>query len=74
MRVIKYPKIHPRVKIVDKALRGIKESILEHIKPLTTAETVQVVTRALSDELVSIAKYAIREERHGDASEPGDWA
>lgn len=69
-----FPKIHPRSVVVNDARLALTKAIGECTALLTTAETIQVVTTVMSNELLGIAKYAIREERHGNTDKPGDWA
>ena len=66
--------MHPRSEIVDAAEQSLRLAMIEATTDLTTAETIRVVTAVLSDKLLGIAKYAIREERHGDPNKPGDRA
>jgi len=65
-------KIHERHFIVADAQNEIAKLLLdvEQKYDLTYAETVGI----LAGQLASLTKYAIREERHGDASKPGDAA
>jgi hypothetical protein len=58
-----FPTIHPREFIVDQTERAV----LEATKDLTPAE----VLRIFADRVARIAKYAIRQERHGDTDTPG---
>jgi hypothetical protein len=38
---------------------------------LTTAELFSILGGTLGDQIAGIAKYLIREERHGDQDKPG---
>ena len=66
-------RIHPREERCHKAENELRESLLEIVQKheLTEAEALRVVNAALSGWVGSVAKYAIREERHGDPSKPG---
>ncbi len=67
------PTLHPREKNVRDAETDIRLAIHEAIKKhdLTTGEILRVVTACLSDEIGSIAKFAIRRERHRSTKKPG---
>lgn len=67
-------RLHPREAIVGQARTDLGEAVLDWRKThaLTTAETVAVLTEVFGDHLGGIAKYAIREERHGNQDKPGD--
>lgn len=67
-------KIHPREKIVNAAEAAVRLAIASATRELTTAETLRVVCSILSSEIGGIAKYSIREERHGDVDKPGGRA
>jgi len=69
------PKLHPRYWIVKKAEVELSKAVMDIAQKheLTTAEQLKVVAAALGDAVGSIAKYAIRQERHGDSDTPGDW-
>lgn len=66
-------KIHPgeeRVRLAEHNIGVVvDEMISKH--SLTEAETIQVVTQVMSRVLLSVAKYAIRKERHGNTDKPG---
>ena len=70
------PRIHPRERPCRTARLEIEEAIMEiAVKhELTTAEQIRVINAACSTQIGSIAKYAIRHERHGDEDKPGGWA
>lgn len=69
------PRIHPREEIVTKAEMDLHGAVLDVLKryDLTTAESIRVLTEAFSAQLHSIAKFCIRQERHGDADKPGGF-
>ncbi len=69
-------RIHPREERVRKAENELREllcSITEKHE-LTEAEKLRVINAIASDWIAGVAKYAIREERHGDANTPGGLA
>lgn len=70
------PRIHPRERIVTEARLELMNAINDIRKKyeLTTGEHMQVVNSELSSVFGSIAKYSIREERHGNSETPGGWA
>lgn len=63
-------KLHPRHYPVAKAGSELTTFVLSLVEKhgLTWGET----TRILAEELALLAKYQIREERHGDDGYPGD--
>ncbi len=67
---------HPPQMPVITALNELNGHILDVIMKydLTTMEEIAVVGGALSGHLNTIAKYGIREERHGNQETPGSWA
>lgn len=69
------PRRHPREESCTKAQIALKLAIQticrEH--DLTDAESLRVVTAAMSTWIGDVAKYAIRMERHGDTNKPGGW-
>lgn len=69
-------KVHPREAIVEGARRRIELAVAEVFQQakLTTAEQIRVITAVMAGELQGIAKYAIRQERHGDSDTPGGLA
>lgn len=67
-------KIHPRERLVTEAEQKIRAVALDAIKGLTVAEGLSAVTRALSGEILSVLKYEIRHERHGNTETPGGLA
>lgn len=65
---------HPREAIVRAAEAKIRAVFMEALDDLTDAEQIRVVSGAAHEWLGVIAKYAIREERHGDHNTPGGLA
>ena len=68
------PRIHPREVLVEEARRDLSSALLEWEKGhdnLTTAEHIKVVTGVFNDHILSMMKFAIRHERHGDPDKPG---
>ena len=69
------PRIHPREKIVDEAEQKLRAVVFELIQSeLTQGEFLKVLGNVMDGEIRSIAKYAIRRERHGDEDKPGGIA
>jgi len=68
------PVEHPRAKIVREAENELRKAYLDIADKyaLTTGEQLRVLSNALNSGLSSIAKYAIRHERHGSGDKPGD--
>lgn len=66
--------IHPRVAIVEAAEADLRSCLTEHRArhDLTPAERIRVLSFELGDQIQDETKRAIRIERHGDASRPGD--
>lgn len=67
-------KIHPREPLVNEVEAKILATIHRETARLTEAESLRVVNKACSGWIASVAKYAIRLERHGDADQPGGLA
>lgn len=67
------PRMHPRVQIVNKAETKLRETLLEIQRDLTEPEFLGVVAGMLGEQIGHIAKYAIRQERHGRTDKPGGW-
>jgi hypothetical protein len=71
-------KLHEREKLTREASASLKESMIAWAKQygerLTFAEEIKIVTSELSDWILVLTKYAIRDERHGDTSKPGGLA
>lgn len=67
------PRMHSRVPIVNGAEIKLREALSEIRKDLTEPEFLKMVANVLSDQVSTIAKYAIRQERHGCMDKPGDW-
>ena len=69
------PCSHPRTQIVSEAEIELKTAYLDIADKheLTTGERLRVLSNAMHSGIASIAKYAIRHERHGKGSDkPGD--
>ncbi len=68
--------IHPREERCRAAEGAINEALWCAVDKyaLTDAERLRVVTAALAGYLSGMAKYAIREERHGNSNTPGGLA
>jgi len=68
-------RIHPREEIVRGAENGIRLALADIVQEhkLTEAEALRVVNAALSDWIGGVAKFAIREERHGNSDTPGGF-
>lgn len=68
-------RIHPREERTRKAEYALKGAVHDIIvrHDLTEAEGLRVVNAALSDRVGGVAKYAIREERHGNTDTPGGF-
>lgn len=66
-------KIHRREARVKKAEFELRDAVSAVVEKhdLTEAESLRVVNTALSEWIASVAKYAIREERHGTTDKPG---
>lgn len=66
-------RIHPREEQTRKAENELRSAILDIVQKhkLTEGEALRVVNEACSSWIAGVAKYAIREERHGDATKPG---
>ncbi len=67
-------KLHPREQVVGKAKLKLLECLIDVQKTLTEGEYLRVVTETLSESVLTVAKYKIREERHGDLNKPGGQA
>ena len=66
-------RLHPREMPVQRASADLRQAVCDwrDRHDLTEAETLAVLTEVLGGSIGSIAKYAIREERHGDPDKPG---
>lgn len=66
-------RLHPREAIVNRADSELRRIVADWQDghDLTEAEELSVLTSVFSRSIGSIAKYAIREERHGNPGEPG---
>jgi hypothetical protein len=68
------PKIHPREKIVRSAEKLLRDALSEVGKlELTELEYVQLCQDVLGGEILTICRYGIREERHGNRDTPGGF-
>lgn len=67
---------HPREKRCVEAEVALSSAILDITQKydLTEAESLRVVNAACSSWVGNLAKYSIREERHGNTDTPGGWA
>ncbi len=68
------PRVHEREKLVKAAELKLGGMVADACGDLTTAESLRVLVNVLGDGVGRIAKYAIRQERHGDTDKPGGWA
>jgi hypothetical protein len=68
------PKLHPRERIVAKAENDLRTAVAEAVRDLTTGEELRVLAAVFGDRVGGIAKYAIRDERHGKSDKPGGLA
>jgi hypothetical protein len=69
-------RIHPREQRVTRAQHELLQAFLD-LKTrhdLTEAEALRVINAVASDWIAGVAKYAIREERHGNGQTPGGLA
>ncbi len=66
-------KIHPREEKVRAAENDLRKAISDARAKydLTAFEELRIATQVFADVAGSIAKYGIREERHGDPNKPG---
>ncbi len=66
-------KIHPREPRVRQAENELRTALADIVKKydLTDGEALAIVNAALSGWVGGVAKYAIREERHGNTDTPG---
>ena len=67
------PRVHPRMQIVNEAECKLREVLVKIAHDLTEGEFLKVVSGMLSEQVGLVAKYAIRQERHGRTDKPGDW-
>ncbi len=66
-------RLHPREMVVRQAKCDLLNAILDVVAKheLTEGEQLSVVAGELSSWVMGVAKYAIREERHGDPEKCG---
>lgn len=69
-------KIHEREPMVKRSAIALRDAVdkWRDVHKLTTPEELRVLNQVFGSEIAAIAKYAIREERHGDSSKPGGLA
>jgi hypothetical protein len=70
-------KLHPRVRQVEAARLDLANAVIvwQQAHPdLTYGELFSILGDVLGGRIASAAQYLIREERHGDAETPGDFA
>jgi hypothetical protein len=67
--------MHPREKLVREAESKLRGHVLDILDDsgLTEGESLRVLAAVFGGYLASVAKYAIRVERHGDTETPGGW-
>lgn len=67
------PRIHPREARCRDAELELDGFVLDLVKKhaLTEGEALRVVAASAHRWVASVAKYMIREERHGDPEKPG---
>jgi methyl coenzyme M reductase gamma subunit len=65
------PRIHPRESMVRAAESRVRNALANETHGLTEGERLRVIAAVFGDAVGSIAKLAIREERHGDPDKPG---
>lgn len=68
------PKEHERAPLVRKAENDLTMQWSKTMQKydLTVGERLRVLSNVLSNLIGSVAKYAIRHERHGSGDKPGD--
>lgn len=68
-----YPRIHPREFVVREAENKLRGQLLDAVKEfeLTEGEQLRVISEVYSNWIASMAKYIIRDERHGNTDTPG---
>lgn len=66
------PKLHPRELIIRGAEVILREALIQVSKlDLTQLEYIQLVQNILGGEILTVCKYGIRFERHGNTDTPG---
>lgn len=67
------PRIHPRESIVTQAERDLDEAFdrICQRHELTCGEKLRIAVSVFARYVGDVAKYTIREERHGDPSKRG---
>jgi len=66
--------LHEREKMVKEIEWDIGDVIAEKTRELTTGEAIRVFCSLFNGQISTIAKYMIREERHGESDKPGGLA
>lgn len=66
-------RIHPREEPTHKAELELRVALADIVEKhaLTEGEALSIVNAALSGWVGTVAKFAIRHERHGDPNKPG---
>ena len=68
-------RLHPREELVRDSRLELMNRLADwnekHTEELTEVEWIQIITSCFSWEMSTFCKFAIREERHGDADKPG---
>jgi hypothetical protein len=64
-------RMHEREALVRAAETKLRTALAEATEGLTEYESLRVVNGCASDYIGGIAKYGIREERHGNVNKPG---
>jgi hydrogenase maturation factor len=66
-------RIHHREENVRRATMALNKALIDTLtkEALTAGETIRVLMAVFGGHLDSIAKFAIRQERHGDEDKPG---
>lgn len=66
------PKLHPRELVIRSAEHVLREALIEVGKlDLTQLEYIQLMQNVLGGEILTVCKYGIRFERHGNTDTPG---
>jgi hypothetical protein len=68
------PRLHARERVVTDARLELTEAVIDWRRKhddLTWGELFSIVGEVLGGQVTGLAKYLIREERHGDQDKPG---
>lgn len=67
------PKLHPRELVVKSAEQDLRKALQEVDEKynLTQFEYIQLLQNVLGGAILTVCKYGIRQERHGDTETPG---